>query len=68
MEINGIEVELDLRYSEMNLSEGIMKALDQKGFTLATQWHPEGMTGAYEGHLNIFKAFVKAAERYHNGR
>ncbi|MDO4516226.1 MAG: DEAD/DEAH box helicase [Bacillota bacterium] len=36
MEINGIEVELDLRYSEMNLSEGIMKALDQKGFTLAT--------------------------------
>ena len=36
MEINGIEVELDLRYSEMNLSEGILKALDQKGFTLAT--------------------------------
>ena len=36
MEINGIEVELDLRYSEMNLSEGIMKALAQKGFTLAT--------------------------------
>ena len=36
MEINGIEVELDLRYSEMNLSEGIMKALEQKGFTLAT--------------------------------
>ncbi|MBP3318892.1 MAG: DEAD/DEAH box helicase [Ruminiclostridium sp.] len=36
MEINGIEVELDLRYSEMNLSEGIRKALDQKGFTHAT--------------------------------
>ena len=36
MEINGIEVELDLRYSEMNLSPGIMKALEQKGFTLAT--------------------------------
>ena len=36
MEINGIDVELDLRYSEMNLSEGIRKALDQKGFTLAT--------------------------------
>ena len=36
MEINGIEVELDLRYSEMNLSEGIRRALDQKGFTLAT--------------------------------
>lgn len=36
MEINGIEVELDLRYSEMDLSEGIRKALDQKGFTLAT--------------------------------
>ena len=36
MEINGIEVELDLRYSEMNLSQGILKALDQKGFTMAT--------------------------------
>ncbi len=36
MEINGIEVELDLRYSEMNLSQGIMKALNQKGFPLAT--------------------------------
>lgn len=36
MEINGIEVELDLRYSEMNLSPGIMKALEQKGFSLAT--------------------------------
>ena len=36
MEINGIEVDLDLRYSEMNLSQGILKALDQKGFTLAT--------------------------------
>lgn len=36
MEINGIEVDLDLRYSEMNLSEGVRKALDQKGFTQAT--------------------------------
>lgn len=36
MEINGIEVELDLRYSEMGLSQGIMKALNQKGFPLAT--------------------------------
>ena len=36
MEINGIEVDVDLRYSEMNLSQGILKALDQKGFTLAT--------------------------------
>ena len=36
MEINGIEVDLDLRYSEMNLSEGILKALGQKGFTMAT--------------------------------
>ena len=36
-EINGIEVDVDLRYSEMNeLSQGILKALDQKGFTLAT--------------------------------
>ena len=36
MEINGMEVELDLRYSEMHLSEGIMKALAQKGFSQAT--------------------------------
>lgn len=36
MEINGIAVESDLRYSEMQLSPGILKALDQKGFTLAT--------------------------------
>ena len=31
MEINGMEVELDLRYSEMNLSQGILQALNQKG-------------------------------------
>ena len=36
MEINGITVEPDLRYSEMDLNPGILKALDQKGFTLAT--------------------------------
>ena len=36
MEINGMEVELDLRYSEMNLSQGILQALNQKGFTMAT--------------------------------
>ena len=36
MEINGMEVDLDLRYSEMHLSEGVMKALAQKGFSQAT--------------------------------
>ena len=36
MDINGMEVELDLRYSEMNLSQGILQALNQKGFTMAT--------------------------------
>ena len=36
MEINGITVEPELRYSEMDLNPGILKALDQKGFTLAT--------------------------------
>ena len=36
MEINGTTVELDLRYSEMNLSPGLLRALDEKGFTLAT--------------------------------
>ena len=40
----------------------------REGFTLATQWHPEGMAGAYEGHFNIFRAFIKAAEQYQNGR
>ncbi len=36
MEIDGIEVSPELRYREMNLSEGILKALDKKGYTLAT--------------------------------
>ena len=36
MEINGIEVECDLRYSEMNLSQGILRALDDHGFAKAT--------------------------------
>lgn len=36
MEINGIEVQLDLRYSTMNLSEGIQSALESKGFSDAT--------------------------------
>ena len=36
MEINGIAVEPELRYSEMNLNPGILKALEQKGFTQAT--------------------------------
>ncbi len=36
MEINGIEVELNLQYDAMKLSEGIQKALNQKGFSVAT--------------------------------
>lgn len=40
----------------------------REGFTLGVQWHPEGLAGSYEGHLNIFKAFVAAAEQYKNGR
>ncbi len=36
MEINGIKVTPDLSYSRMNLSEGIMRALEKKGFALAT--------------------------------
>ncbi len=36
MEINGVAVEPELRYSEMNLNPGILKALEQKGFTQAT--------------------------------
>ena len=36
MEIDGIAVSPELRYSEMNLSEGILKALDKKGYSIAT--------------------------------
>ena len=36
MEINGIKVTPDLSYSGMNLSEGILRALEKKGFALAT--------------------------------
>ena len=36
MEINGISVELDQRYASLGLSEGILRALGQKGFSLAT--------------------------------
>jgi len=36
MEINGIEVQPNLRYDSMHLSEGVMKALAQKGFAEAT--------------------------------
>lgn len=34
----------------------------REGFTMATQWHPEGLAGCIEGHHNIFKAFVQAAQ------
>lgn len=36
MEINGIEVTPENRYSEMKLSDGVMKALEKKGFAQAT--------------------------------
>jgi len=36
MEINGIEVHPEQLYSQMNLSSGIMQALEKKGFTQAT--------------------------------
>lgn len=41
---------------------------ERKGFTLGTQWHPEGMACYYDGHFNIFKAFVHAAADYKSGR
>lgn len=34
---------------------------ERKGFTLAVQWHPEGLEERYEGHAAIFNAFVEAA-------
>ncbi len=36
MEINGTEVALDLSYSAMRLSNGVMRALEKKGFSQAT--------------------------------
>lgn len=36
MEINGEEVEEKVRYADLGLSPGIMKALEQKGFEIAT--------------------------------
>jgi ATP-dependent RNA helicase DeaD len=36
MEINGTEVTPELRYSAMNLSDGILRALGEKNFTFAT--------------------------------
>ena len=36
MEINGIEVTPNLRYDQMNLSAGILRALEKKGYKTAT--------------------------------
>ncbi len=41
---------------------------DRKGFTLGTQWHPEGLAPNGNNHLNIFKDFVQEAVNYHKGR
>lgn len=52
-------------------SHGVPECIEvpqRAGFTMGIQWHPEGLAGTYEGHLNIFRAFVKAAEQYKNGR
>lgn len=38
---------------------------ERVGFTLATQWHPEGLALVNDHHLNIFKAFVQAAANNH---
>lgn len=43
---------------------GIPECLEipgRKGFTLGVQWHPEGLEEKYEGHAEIFNAFVRAA-------
>lgn len=37
---------------------------EREGFTLATQWHPEGLACVNDAHLNIFKAFVEAAKNH----
>lgn len=34
------------------------------GFTLGVQWHPEGLFANYEGHKNMFSAFIQAASEY----
>ena len=48
---------------------GIPECLEvpgREGFTLATQWHPEGLALVNDHHLNIFKAFVQAASEHKN--
>ena len=41
---------------------------DRDGFTLGTQWHPEGLALVNEHHLNLFRAFIEAADQYRNSR
>lgn len=48
---------------------GIPECLEvpnREGFTLATQWHPEGLALVNDHHLNIFQAFVQAASEQKN--
>lgn len=46
-----------------------MEMPQREGFTLATQWHPEGLvTGGHNSHLNIFKVFVQAASEFRDRR
>lgn len=49
-------------------SHGVPECIEfpeREGFALALQWHPEGLSaGGYEGHRNIFTAFVQAAKKY----
>lgn len=37
-------------------------------FALAVQWHPEGLALSRPAHLNLFKAFVDAADDYQDRR
>lgn len=38
-----------------------IKVPKRVGFTLGTQWHPEGLACVNNHHLNLFNAFVQAA-------
>lgn len=48
-------------------SNGLAECIEmpeRPGFTLAVQWHPEGLVNNSLGHDNIFKAFVDLTDNY----
>lgn len=57
----GKNVEITAR-DRHGVPECIEVSTDRK-FVLGVQWHPEGLAHDYEGHANIFREFIRAAEK-----